>query len=184
MRCLEPEDSKIFFDNWLRLLAFVNDKYNLVKDFGHPESPVDIKPEIIIKIKTKLWEDVNLIDEYIDSSPKLSKNNTQIIKNWKNNISGHFLIIRQLKKHSVFMHNEKTLYGVLGISNPISDIFPKETLPSMVQTVLLPFKGVIIYDSIFLHNRVTFGPNMRRSFNETYSELKREKGIVTEFTIL
>ena len=77
------------------------------------------------------------------------------------------------------MHNEKTLYGILGISCPISDMVPKETLPFMVETVLLPFKGVIIYDSVFIHNNITIGPNMRKSFNKAYSELKKVKGIVT-----
>ena len=55
MRCLELEDRKIFFDNWLRLLAFVNDKYNLVKYFGHPKSPVDIKPETMATEKHSVF---------------------------------------------------------------------------------------------------------------------------------
>lgn len=53
---LEPEGRKLFFSNWLGLLAYVNKKYKLVKNFGQPDTPVGIKQETIIKIKSELWK--------------------------------------------------------------------------------------------------------------------------------
>jgi len=67
---LQPKEIKTFFTNWLGLLAFVNDKYNLVKGFGHPKSPKGLNFEFTITIKTKLWENTDVIDEYSEIKDK------------------------------------------------------------------------------------------------------------------
>jgi hypothetical protein len=176
---LLPEERKTFFKNWLGLLAFVNDKYNLVEDFNHPKSPVGINLDSVMKIKTKLWKNVKIIDEYIDSVRDLPQNDIQILRGWKKKIKGSFIIVRHLKKHSVFMNDKNNLlYGVIGISCPIYEIIPTDMLPTYVDTVLLPFGDKIIYDSLFSAHNVQFGPNMRRDFNERYMEIKKGKGII------
>jgi len=179
---LQPEDRREFFRIWLGLLAFVNEKYELVKRFGHPKSPVGIKLENIVKIKGKLWQDVNIIDEYIEDAQDLSEDKTQILTSWKNSIPGHFFIMKHLKNYAVFLHeheNESFLYGVHGISNPISELFLPELLPRMVETTIMPFKGIIIYDTIFQSHNVSIDPNMRGNLNLQYSETKKNKGIIT-----
>ena len=175
---LKSRDRETFFRNWLGLLAFVNDKYNLVKKFGHPQTPVGLKPESIDKLKTKLWENVAIIDEYIDSVWDLPKDDIQILKGWKNKVEGSFTILKHLKKYSVFLDDKNDLlYGVIGITSPISESIPAEILPTMVKTVLLPFGDRIIYDSLFQVYNVQFGSNMRREYKELYSEIKQKKGI-------
>ena len=176
---LLPEEAKSFFKNWLGLLAFVNDKHNLIKNFGHPKKPTGISSEKVITLKTKLWEDVTIIDEYINSVHNLPEDDEQILKGWKNNIPGLFVIISHLKKHTVFMNDKQdALYGVIGISCPISEMLPPNMLPLMIETTLIPFKGRIIYDSLFNVYDVHIGPNMRRSYKSAYAEIKNEKGIV------
>ena len=180
---LEPEDRREFFEIWLRLLAFVNEKHKVVKGFGHPKTALKIKPETTFKIKEKLWQDVGIIDEYIDSARDLSEGNTEILISWKKSIPGHFFIMRHLKKYSVFLGergDESFLYGVHGISTPLSDAYPQEILPKMVETTLMPYKGIIIYDTIFQAYNVRIGPNMRRDLNFRYFETKKNKGIVAE----
>ena len=179
---LHPEEAKNFFKNWLGLMAFINDKYHIVKDFGQPKKPVKVSPEKVIRIKTKLWENTAIIDEYIDSEKKLPEEDAEILRGWKNNISGPFIVINHLKKHSILMNEkEDTLYGVIGISGPISEMIPGDMLPMMIKTTLIPFKDRIIYDSVFSVNNVQIGPNMRRSLKESYSEIKEKKGIICSF---
>jgi hypothetical protein len=60
------------------------------------------------------------------------------------------------------------LYGVIGITDSISESIPDEVLPIVVKTVLLPFKDRIIYDSIFHVHNAQFGHNMRRGYKEQY----------------
>ena len=50
-------------------------------------------------------------------------------------------------------------------------------LPMMIETVIIPFKGKIIYDSLIKRYDVIIGKNMRQSFNEKYKEVKNRIGI-------
>ena len=173
---LTVEERKIFFDNWLKLLTFVNNKYKIIKNFGAPKSPVGLDITELMKIRNKLWENSFLINEYLKHS-KITDENKRIVNSWNNFIKNKFLFIKSFKKYSVFMDFEnKRLYGIYGISSPIIDIIPY--LPIMIQTVLIPFNGKIIFDSLILQDNVSFGKNMRQSFHEEYMEIKKEYGII------
>src|ERR1035438_6923849 len=52
-------------------------------------------------------------------------------------------------------------------------------LPVLTETVLLPFKDKIIYDSLLNTHRISFGAGIRRMFNESYQAAKAILGIVT-----
>ena len=51
-------------------------------------------------------------------------------------------------------------------------------LPTMIEAVLLPFDGKIIYDSIFIPYNVSFGKGMRSSFKDSFDEAKAKVGII------
>ena len=69
-------------------------------------------------------------------------------------------------------------YGVLAFSEPFQELIgPK--LPIMVEAVLLPFKGMIVYDGMMSAYKISFGPGIRRSLNESFKEAKLRHGIVT-----
>jgi len=71
------------------------------------------------------------------------------------------------------------LYGVVGIACTIKEMFPSFALPRYSKAVLLPFEGKIIYDSLLTTYNITYGSNMRKSFNEEYRELKNKAGVIT-----
>ena len=52
-------------------------------------------------------------------------------------------------------------------------------LPVLRQTVLLPFKGRIVYDGLLTSYNVSFGPGVRRDLNEDFKTAKDRHGIVT-----
>jgi len=49
----------------------------------------------------------------------------------------------------------------------------------MIKTVLIPFKGKILYDTLITSNNLQFGPSYRKSFRELYEEIKKKKGIIS-----
>jgi hypothetical protein len=176
---LSPNERKIFYSHFLGLLSHINDKYNLIPSFGHPKNPEGLCIEEIITLKNKLWGNVKIIDKYVDSIKKIPKEQIQIVKEWKKKISGRFIIVKHLKNYSVFLDSENDLlYGVIGLNNPISDLIPDVMLPVMADAVLLPFNDVIIYDSVLYTLNVQFGPHIRKTFKEQYTEIKKEKGII------
>jgi hypothetical protein len=172
---LTVEERKLFYKNWLKLLAFVNDRYGIIYDFGNPANPVGLNINDITKIRNKLWKNSFLIDKYINIA-KLNEDDEKIVKSWKKFIKGKFIIIKELQKYCVFLEmKNEILYGVNGISNPFSVMIP--SFPFMVETVLIPFREKIIFDSLLACHNIEFGPNYKKSFKEKYKELKNEKNI-------
>jgi hypothetical protein len=80
----------------------------------------------------------------------------------------------------VFLSTEEPpiAYGVLALSQPFEELVGPY-LPVLAQTVLLPFKDLIVYDALLNAYRISFGPGIRRSLNESYEEAKARHGIIT-----
>src|ERR1043165_3300829 len=85
-----------------------------------------------------------------------------------------------MTKYTVFLFTDKgpIAYGVLALSQPFEELIGPY-LPVLTQTVLLPFKDVIVYDGLLNAYRISFGPGIRRSLNDSYKEAKASNGIVT-----
>ncbi|GHT50310.1 hypothetical protein FACS1894102_5740 [Spirochaetia bacterium] len=178
---LEEKEWKYFFSIWSGLLGYVNDVHKITSQYSSEFEYATVESKITLPIRNKLWEDDAIIDSYISSNKSLNLDEKQILKSWKDRVAGQFLIMKHLKNYTTFFKDdEKFIFGVNGLRHPIESFYPKFTLPIMTNTVLLPFKGKIIYDSFFETYRVRFGGNMRRSFNEEYQEIRKSKGIVTQ----
>jgi hypothetical protein len=100
---------------------------------------------------------------------------------WRDRVAGQFFILRHLKKYSVFLAQERPpkAYGVLGLASSIQEIIPSQALPVLVEAVLLPFEGKIIYDSLLAPYSVTFGSGIRRNLNDDYRHVQERGGVVT-----
>src|SRR6202023_1233979 len=97
---------------------------------------------------------------------------------------GRFYIFRELAKYTVFLSTDKQpiAYGVLALSQPFEELVGPY-LPVLTQTVLLPFKDQIVYDGLLVSYRISFGPGIRRSLNESFKEAKERHGIVTSLPL-
>lgn len=64
-----------------------------------------------------------------------------------------------------------------GISNSVEYTLNR-SLPAQIETILLPFKGKIIYDSFMYSVPVSFGEGTKLSLREMYEKTMKQ-GIVT-----
>ena len=78
-------------------------------------------------------------------------------------LHGKFYVFRELKKYTVFLSTTSPAiaYGVLALSQPFEELIGPY-LPVLTQTVLLPFKGMIVYDGLMSSYNISFGPGIRR----------------------
>lgn len=111
---------------------------------------------------------------------EFSTEEINIIFNWKYFIKGTFFLVRYRKQHAIFLSEDspQKAYGVLAITDYFDNMLGPN-LPIMLESVLLPFKGNIIYDGLISSHRITFGPRMRKTFNNSYQEAKSKFGIIT-----
>lgn len=136
-------------------------------------------------MRDALSANTHLIDAFVEENPAhLPAEELEIVRSWKNLVAGKFYVFRELKKYTVFLSAEKEAiaYGVLALMRPFEDLVGPY-LPVLTDTVLLPFKDQIVFDGLLNLYRISFGPGIRRSLNESFKEAKEWHGIVTSLPL-
>ena len=171
-------DVELFYKLWFGLIQFTNAKYNIDSAIGSPDTPGGVNADKVVPVKDKLWQEVSLIDEYLNADSAISDDERNILLGWKKRVTGDFILLKHLARYSVFMDfkgDDPNLYGVVGLTSELSELFPQAVMPIMVNATLLPFKGRIIYDSLFTAKNVRFGGGYKSNFNETYKKMRSKE---------
>jgi hypothetical protein len=82
-----------------------------------------------------------------------------------------------LKAGSIFIKDDQ-VYAVHGIQEPLDEVVPSYALPQMVEAILLPFKGQIIYDGLLTGYQIHFGKGIRSNISHIYSVAKHKERII------
>jgi hypothetical protein len=180
MAQLSPADADLFFRLYGALHLFVNGQFPILPDAHSIEDLAAVKLEDRAKLRDAVYDHAELIDRFVRENPAgLSAEELTEVKSWSQFIRGDFYILRHLKRYSVLLssNNPARAYGVVGLTEPIADVFPDYVLPVYVQTVLLPFRGRIVWDGLANSYNITFGSGIRGNLNETYQRVKQREGI-------
>jgi hypothetical protein len=179
---LTPQDAGLFFKLHRALMFFVNQLLKVLPDdVASPDAFASLSPEVRLKVRDALLGHTDLIQSFADENPAhLTSEELDIVRSWRHLVHGKFYVFRQLKKYMVFLSTDKQpiAYGVLALSQPFEELVGPY-LPVLTETVLLPFKDMIVYDGLMTSYRISFGPGIRRSLNESFKEAKARHGIVT-----
>ena len=164
-----------FIKLYVRLLYYAGQQRDVLPpDMSYYEflaEPWQVK----MACRDTIYEPWPLIDEFLATQgDTLSVEELKIVGAWTRYISGTFLVLRHLKKYTIFLHSASpsNAYGVLGLTNDLEEFLPKPRLPISVKTVLLPYNGVVVCDGMISVYDIVFGPNMRSGFNEDYKNMK------------
>jgi hypothetical protein len=90
-------------------------------------------------------------------------------------------VLKYLKSYAIFL-GESYVYGVVSVTEPFS-WFLGNSLPVMVETVLLPFKDKIIYDGFMTSSNLAIGGNLASSLHNSYNILKAKYGVITQLPV-
>jgi hypothetical protein len=177
---LSEEDAQLFYKLFFPLLDYVNEKRQIddsLVDMAHATS---LNPDDVIKVAHNLWDDPSIIDDYLKNHP-LDQEGREIVDSWKRCKHDKFLIERILKRGAMFIGMDNEVYKVIGTISEFEDIFYYHPKPILLETCLLPFKGQIITDGLFLPYPVTIGPHVRGDFKDIYMDAKRHGRIIESF---
>jgi len=176
---LSKRDGELFYKLWLPLLDFVNDKYEVNINVKHMASAETLNPQDVKEIADKMWNDVEVIDEYIaEHSDAIIKEHKEIINSWKRRVQGEFVLERHLSKGSIFVSmDDEQVYQVSGIISSWKEMFEYAPMPIAMNATFIPFKDVIISDGLVMPYNVIIGPSMKRGFKDIYMRTKQMKTI-------
>lgn len=176
---LSEEDANLFFQLMFPLQFYVNQKKQILSDVSSLEEYMALDLQEQAAVRDVLWEEPALIAEYVAENPNnLSAEELTLVNSWQQRVQGYFVVERLLKKHAIFVKDER-VYGVLALHNRFDEMMPKEMLPVFIETVLLPFKGQVIYDGMMRGRNIMIGSNMAADYKETYMAAKRNGTIIT-----
>lgn len=178
---LSSEECRLFYETWYGLMGFVNDRKNVIKAKIKPEYPNTVSDMMIHKVREVLWEKPELIDEYISES-ELPQEKIDILKLWRtNHKKGMIFILEYQQEFAVAIapdaQGEDRLYGIKGISSSMENAL-RQNLPAQIETVLLPFKGKIIYDSFMSSMPIGYAEGAKAAFREMHDKAIKH-GIIT-----
>ena len=166
---LNKKDCDLFYKLYKALLEYTNDTYHIEKKIKIYDAKY-VDASIVIKIRDYLWEHKEIINEFISKNP-YHFNNTElkILKEFNKGKLGNFVIAKYEKNDTIFIDGEKetNLYKVKGLTSNIDEVISKEKIPCFVRTALIPFKGNIIYDSLFNQYDLDFGLGFRKSVKKS-----------------
>lgn len=175
---LETEDAGLFYELFMPLLDYVNERFNItaekVKFTGKSVNPRDAA-----EVANFLWKRTSIIDDYV-AATKIADENKEILMGWKRCIQGTYIIERHLKKGSVFISaDDNSVYLVNGIIDSWEEMLSYYSIPIALKATLLPFKNVIISDGLVSVIPVCFGKNYKADFKDTYMTAKLNHSIIT-----
>src|SRR5437867_5115847 len=183
---LTPQDVELFFKLHRALMFFVNQRLKVIPDdVASPDEFLSLSAEVRLKVRDAFLHHTDLIQSFVDENPAhLTGDQLDSMRSWQHLVHGKFYVFRQLKKYMVFLSTDKQpiAYGVLALSQPFEELIGPY-LPVLAETVLLPFKDKIVYDGLLNRYRISFGPGIRRSLNESFKEAKAQHGIVTSLPL-
>lgn len=171
---LTDKEVEQFYDLWISLLDFVNQKYKLIKELYGMTSPKGLSLKSVALISSKLWEDKGIIDEFVLSGFKeMDEEEMAVVSSWKRAIHGKFIVDRHLRKGSVLISvDNNEVYVVKGIYSSWRELLEGYPTPQVVEATLMPFRGAIIHDGIVAPYGVCLGRNMSEQSKQIYLEAK------------
>jgi hypothetical protein len=178
---LSREDAQLVYKLHCALMQFVMEQVPRAGDPAPVAAYQSLTAEQRQEVTKALLGRLDLIDAFVAANPaRLADEELRIVSSWRYLVTGRFIALRQLKQHMVLLacDGKTTAYGVTGLVDSMERVIPKP-LPAMIETVLLPFRGRIVYDGIVSTFNVEFGAGSRRSFEETFRAAKACGGIVT-----
>ena len=183
---LEFQELEVFFRLHPALMFFVNRRLDIIhRPFATPREFAAAPPADRLKVRNAWLANPELTDAFVADNPAaLTPEELGIVRSWRHAVAGKFYILRELKRHAVFLtaSGPAIAYGVSALSQPFCELIGPR-LPVMTETVLLPFRDRIVYDGLISSYPITFGPGIRRSLNENFKEAKNQHGIVTSLPI-
>ena len=178
---LERHDAALFIRLYSTFMIFVNQRLSVIPArFATLQEFFTLPLQDRIKIRNAWVANVDVLESFISENPaRLSDSELDVVRSWRDFVAGKFYIFRDLKKHSVLMSatEPSTAYGVVALTQAFSELVGP-TRPIMIETVLLPFQGKIVYDGFMIVYRVAFGAGIRGSLTESFNAAKLRHGVV------
>jgi hypothetical protein len=176
---LTSEDAALFFKLMPALQVYANQQLQVIKKLDDVEQYKNISNEQRVKLRNAVYKNPDVISDFVQQNPfEFPAEELEIVLGWKGFIAGSFYIERILKKYAIFIGENNKVYGVLALTEPFRHVLGGMPLPFYLKTVLLPFKGKIIYDGLIEGYNMFFGGGIATSMSNLFKAAKLQGKVI------
>ena len=174
---MPPQDASQFFEIMMSMLHWVNEAKGVKIEYAD-EYISSREANALLRI---VWEHPEYIDEYLaERGDVLSQKARRTLSKWRKYfVQGPFLIERFTNTGTIFISvRAGQVYLVSGITSDIEDGLDEHTLPCVVETTLIPYKGRIIYDSTMQIIPEILNSEGKQELARVYESVKKQNRII------
>lgn len=181
---LSESEGPEFFTLMAAFDAFANRRLRCVPGLDDPLEMRDADPVDRFEIRQAGYADRALLEDFARTGPaELPDGLAADARRLVHAVRGRFFVERVLKRHAIFlsMTDPAVVYAVEGLTDPIDAVLDRNGsgVPAMVDVVLLPWRGRIVWDGLVSVLRIRVGSGIRGSLRTTYTKAKERGTIVT-----
>lgn len=126
-------------------------------------------------IMQALWKNLDLIDDFVADNPAhLARRDLNDVAAWRQGLFARFTAQRLSSGRLAFCIEENA-FEVRGISRKIETMITEE--PTFVETMIVPFEGVITYTMAIMEFPVSVGPGLLKMLDEKVSKIERNGNV-------
>lgn len=113
------------------------------------------------EVLDRLWDDPSLIDDLVERNPLgLPPRVLAELTPWRDRITGPQLLLGYDRHGRALLSVGGSRVAVTGVMQDIEEVVPEEP-PTVVFVTLLPFAGLVVYDTMIRLPPVSYGPGFR-----------------------
>ncbi len=166
--CLSKKEANLFYKIYFALLEFTNNKYKIKKSFKIYKR-TGLNPNELTDIIDCFWKNKDkIILEFCTTNPyKFNEEELDIASEFKKGFRDLIIIVKFEEEYTGLVSKDR-VYMIKGINDNLDNIISYKDLPLPVITSIIPFKNVLIYDSIFVTLSLKFGNDFIKIVEEDY----------------
>ncbi len=180
---LIPQDAADrFIQLYLRLMHYAGRERRVLPAGMTVDEFIDTPMEMKGRCRDAIYEPSPLFGQFLEAhNADLTDQEQALVSVWaRHHVRGTLVMLTHRKEHTVFldMRPPTHAYGVLGLTTELSKMFSERYLPVLVETVLLPYEGVVVCDGLIAVRSIIIGPNMERDMKAEYRDLKKRGQVI------
>lgn len=179
-RILHPQQARAILDLLDILDMFAADHTQIIEEIKQKNEKIDMN-HLRKKLRDAWCADTTIIDKFVASDKfQLSDDVKTIVLGWKKHIKGKFICMKYFPEYAVLnaVESPGVFFGVLGLSEDFEDIIQMSP-PYVLETVLLPFQNVIIWDGLVATYNVPINRVVAKNIIEDAKQARRQGFINT-----
>jgi hypothetical protein len=169
-----------FYRLYFAVLCYANQQYGLAPQVTTIPQIMAMPQEEQYALRQGVYAHREVMATFVQANPaQCSDEDLGIVASWRHFVQGQFYVLRHLKSYTIFLDAAEVpkAYGVLALHDDFPMMFPR--VPFLIDTVLLPFQGQIVYDGQCQYYNIVFGGGITRRLNDSYQLAKTQSGIIT-----